>query len=709
MSKTVTNQGRKRQWCCSVHLYCLLLLALVPIRVIAQEANNTLTYLPLVANGTNAAGGDNPDTPSDQPSSLQLIDAALLAGQLSPQEASLYRVQAVVGDRALPAAYRGDDRSLDGSLVMAAVVNTIDTLPAATQTALSAYLLPPSVPTSWWAQQQAAAAHLGGETQLGSETWDTVTTANRKVKIWYHPETAGNGARAVAVANEFDRKIWPSVVDLLQEPLADCGATCHTGGGDPSIDIYIVDTARPYMQPFTCCSGSSGFAIIRPDTSFAQIVRLFAQISEFGYPMASLDEYKWLIAATSQYAMDYVYPASNEDPDYPARHEEHRQAGDYLYRQLWPLETVDDRHERGAYLLFSYINDPSTIADLWSNATMADSLANVDSQMAGGFHEQWPQFAVENWNRPPVDYYRRTDELTVQPDPADEFVIESPGVDEFVVDVEHLTAYYLRFTFPNRDLKRIAIFNPVAGAGDPDVALWAIMKIDGTWRTQQDWSQVSHEIFCRDEPNQNLEELILVVSDSNWHDRDHALRTDNGTVQSGVDCGGQVSGTVTWHSSGSVELPTGGKTTYERKTILNVNLRYDVEAEEYVDDGSTYSHSGSYYAEGHDQEGKLGYIIEWEESGSGNFQADGRYIRATIAPHETTPDTLWLGANVTIRKVGKQTFYPSGLSYPFDSEEAHNPRCDDPTGLPGVRNENGVFDLSCQSGEVTVSGSLSLQ
>lgn len=694
----------KRAWLGPWVLLMIFLLSTTPVA--AQETDDTLIYLPVVANRAGSVGdGDIPDQPNSQLSSLQLIEAALMAEQLTAEEAMLYRAQAIVGDPALPVRYRGDDAGLDGSLVMADLISQFEQLPAVMQTKIQPYLLPPSVAESWLVQQQLLAAGAN----VGMAAWDTVTTTNGKVKIWYHPEIASHGARAVAVANEFDRKIWTKVVDLLQEPLADCGATCTTGGGDPSIDIYIVNTARPYMQPFTCCSGSSGFAIIRPDTSFAQIVRLFAQIAEFGYPMASLDEYKWLIAATSQYAMDYVYPASNEDPDYPARHEEHRQAGDYLHRQLWPLETVDDRHERGAYLLFSYINDPSTIADLWSKVTMADSLANVDSQMAGGFREQWPQFAVENWNRPPVDYYRQHDELTVQPEPADEFVIESPGLDEFVVDVEHLTAYYLRFTFPNRDLKRIAIFNPVAGAGDPDVALWAIMKIDGTWRAQQDWSHQSHEIFCRDEPNQNLEELILVISDSNWQDRTHALRTDNGTVQSSVDCGGQVSGTVTWHSSESVELPTGGKTTYERKTILNVNLRYDVDAEEYVDDGSTYSHSGSYYAEGHDQEGKLGYIIEWEESGSGNFQADGRYIRATIAPHETTPDTLWLGANVTIRKVGQQTFYPSGLSYPLDGEEAHNPRCDDPTGLPGARNENGVFDMSCQSGGVSVSGSLGLQ
>ena len=698
---TSAQDGRQpRGWRAYLYLYLLLLLPMVlPTPVMAQENGASSTYLPLVTN--NAAPSNGAEEPG--PSSLELIEAALQAGQLTATQALQYRVQAVVGDPALPTAYRGNDVGLDGSLAMAAAVTAIAGLPAAVQTQLQPYLLPPSVDASWLAQSQVAAA------TSNTAVWDTVTTANGKVKVWYHPETASHGARAVAVANAINHKIWPALVELLREPLPDCGANCSQGGGAPSIDIYLVNTARPYMQPFTCCQGSSGFAVIRPDTSFAQIARLFAQIIEFSYPMASLDEYRWLIAATAHYAMDYVYPSSNEDPDYPARHEEHRQADDFLHRQAWPLETVDDRHERGAYLLFTYIDDPSTIADVWSKATMADSLANVNEQMAGGFREQWPQFAVQNWNRPPVDYYRQHDELTVAPDPVDEFVAESPGLDEFIIDVEHLTAYYLRFRFPNRELKRIALFNPIAGAGDPDVALWALMKIDGTWRTPQDWTQESHQIFCRDEANQNLEELILVISDSNWQDRDHALRTDEGTVQVSNDCGGQLTGTVTWHAEKSVTLPSGAKTTYNQTTVLNVKLRYDVELEEYVDDGSTYNHSGAYYAEGRDQFGKLGYIIEWTESGSGDFHADGRYIKGTVALHETTPDETWLGANVTIRKVGKQTFYPSGISYPLDGEEMHNPLCNDPTGVRGFRNENGVFDMSCTGGDVTVSGSLALQ
>ena len=699
MSPTQHELTVRRRFAVLLFLLSLLLL-LIPTRAKAQSSGSAQVYLPLIAAGIGQ-GGNN-----QQQTSLQLIEAAVTAGQLTYEQGLLYRVQAVMGDDALPATYRGNDSGLDGSLVMAEAVSKLETLPSALQAQLRPYLLPPSAEGSWLASQAVRGATVAN----GQAEWDTVTTANGKVKVWYHPETASHGARAVAVANAINNKIWPQLVQLLREPLPDCGADCPLGGGAPSIDIYIVNTGRAYMQPFTCCSGSSGFAIIRPDTSFAQIVRLFAQIIEFGYPMASLDEYRWLLASTAQYAMHYVYPSSNEDPDYPARHEEHRQAGDFLYRQSWPLETVDDRHERGAYLLFYYIDDPSTIADVWSNATMADSLANVNNQLFGGFRKQWPQFAVENWNRPPVDGYRQRDELTVAPDPVDEFVIESAGVDEFIVDVEHLTAYYLRFRFPKRELKRIAFFNPIAGAGDPDVALWAIMKIDGTWRLPQEWTNLSHPIFCRDEPDQNLEEVILVISDSNWQDRSHALRTDNGSVHTSPDCGGQLSGTLTWHSAESVELPSGAKTTYERTTIINVKLRYDVEAEEYVDDGSTYSHSGSYYSEGRDQQGKLGYITKWDESGSGDFSADGKYIRGSVAINETTPDEVWIGASIKIRKVGTTTYYPSGQTFPFDGEESHNPRCNDPTGLRGLRNENGVFDMSCQNDTgVNVSGTLTVQ
>ena len=121
---------------------------------------------------------------------------------------------------------------------------------------------------SWFAGQSVTAAGSDAASE-----WDTVATANGKVKVWYRTAVASHAAHAVAIADAINQTIWPQLTGLMREPLPDCGASCSTGGGDDRIDIYLVNVRRNYSQPFTCCNGSSGFAVIRPDTSFAYVAR----------------------------------------------------------------------------------------------------------------------------------------------------------------------------------------------------------------------------------------------------------------------------------------------------------------------------------------------------------------------------------------------------------------------------------------------------
>lgn len=681
-----------------------------PLGVLPVATLNGQVFLPLVTGGA----GQPDETP--QLSSIQLIKQAEIAGQLTYEQGLVHRVQAVVGDPALPAKFVGDDRGLDGSTTLAEAVAQFDTLSKPTQEALRPYLLPPSAAGSWLAQSQASAAGVDNAEQ----EWDTVETANGKVKVWYRTATASHGARAVAIARAIDEKIWPALTGLMREPLPDCGASCRAGGGDSRIDIYLTNVRRSYTQPFTCCDASSGFAIMRADASFPYIARALMYIIQFSYPVDSFEEYRWLMHASAQYAMHYVYPAANEDPDYPARHEEHAKAGDFLYRTLYPLETVDDGHEYGAYLLFYWIDDPSTLPDVWEAATNPNSLAVINDQLYNGFQEMWPKFAVDNWNREPVDYYKRTDELAIGPETIEDFEMSAPGTEEFVIDIPRLTSYYFRFSFPKRSLKRIAVYNPIAGAGEPTGALWAIMKIDGTWRAPQDWSDRSHEVFCRDEPNQNLEELILVLANSEWEDRNHTVKTDMGSVRVSPDCGGLLAGTFTVRDTGQTQHPSGARGNYDRTTVVNVRLRYVEEENEYQDAGSTYTHSGSVYGEGRSTTtGELGYVIEYTESGSGEFTQDGTQIKGSVhyGDEPGEQDGTWVGAIINLRKTGSTTYYPNGFVVPIDAEERMTLLCNDPTGVRGVRNENGVFDMTCNaewrndvgSGRLTVTGSLRLE
>ncbi len=162
------------------------------------------------------------------------------------------------------------------------------------------------------------------------------------------------------------------------------------------------------------------------------------------------------------------------------------------------------------------------------------------------------------------------------------------------------------------------------------------------------------------------------------------VQTEDGSVRVSPECGDKLTGTISWQYDAENELPSGGKGSYHQTTVINVNLRDDDVAEGYVDAGSTFSHSGEHYAEGHSTTtGELGYILEWTESGSGDFSGEQKQIKGSVAFHETTPDESWIGAQILIRKTGSTTYYPSGYSVPFDGEEALTITCDDPTGIRG--------------------------
>ena len=164
-------------------------------------------------------------------------------------------------------------------------------------------------------------------------------------------------------------------------------------------------------------------------------------------------------------------------------------------------------------------------------------------------------------------------------------------------------------------------------------------------------------------------------------------------------------------------MPSGARGSVDQTTVVNVRLRYDEESEQYLDDGSTFTRSGTVYDEGREvNTGELGWITQYTESGSGDFHQDRTQIKGSVSYGETQ-DRTWIGAIIRYRKTGATTYYPSGMVVPIDGEETMSLLCNDPTGVRGVRNENGNFDMSCTvettyetgSQRLNVSGSLALQ
>ena len=134
------NRLRPLLWVTLFLTLVTLIGASARVQPVAAQSDAGKVYLPLVI-----GDGEGPEGPS----SIQLIEQARAAGTITDEQALIYKVQAVVGDPALPRPYQGDDRDQDGTLVMNAALEQWDALSPATQATLAPYLRAPSQPDSW--------------------------------------------------------------------------------------------------------------------------------------------------------------------------------------------------------------------------------------------------------------------------------------------------------------------------------------------------------------------------------------------------------------------------------------------------------------------------------------------------------------------------------------------------------------------------------
>jgi hypothetical protein len=586
-----------------------------------------------------SCGGNRPPSPGeDRPSSFQLIDEAVARGELDPETALVYKVYSVFADRRLPRKYLGDDRGRDGTWLMAKVTQNFGQLSLEAQATLKPFLLTPPEPGSWLEQQGA-----GRSLEAQAIEWGTVGTKNGKVKVWYQKRYAADGARAQKIADAIDSTIWPLLTEEvpvglgMREPRPDCGATCAEGGGDERLDIYLVEVNRSTTR-FYCCQGSPAYILLKRDATFADVAHELMHAIQAAYPFASLEEYRWLMEATAAWAEQYVYPKSNLDPDYPATDEEHSLAPKFLLIPETPLERVNDDHEYGAYLLFFYLqyglSRPEIVRTVWENATKADSLEVVDAAIPGGFRERWPEFALYNWNQEPVTRYRQWDGLGKGANIVTGFQIGLAGEDLLPADVHHLSAYYYTAKITSESIRTFIVENPFAAGGEPTARLWGIVKIGGQWRQPEDWTALSRKKFCRDKPEEHVEELVLVISNSKWQDRNHRLGAGEVKLvakESGCGCG-EVAGITRW---------TG-----------NASFSYSVLA----DDGKLRINEA-------ERSAKVSGTLEVYDSGPGGF---------TFLGSPTGTGTVEKTVHVYDEKGGLELFYQlsgSGSPVPFESAE----------------------------------------
>jgi len=490
--------------------------------------------LPSVAPQSCTAVGER------MPSSDDLIDAALTAGNISDEDATVYHLYAAFGDSRLPDGYRGAASGLpDSDAAMMAAVKFDSLSPDAQQKVLP-FLTPPNAPGSWLEQSASASPHAAN-----TYSWISVPAVNGRVKVSYPTLYPGWSGNAQAVADALTDTIWPALIGLMGEehaPLSD--ADYPDNGGDGALDIYLVPLSddgtlgvtMPYIKtPEGAegpCEKSPAYIQIKgqeplgSDTTpgiLSTVAHELFHAFQFGFAFDThcwFPEYRWFMEASATWAMDYVYPNANA---------EHEMAKELLDQPGVPLDENSVSHPYGAYLFPFYfthqLNAPGLMRQIWESFAGQLSLPGIDSVLApaGGIEALWPEFVRDNWNDPPIEQYDQWDGLTrgatfgfgaqVRLDGAEKKTYEVPA------DVDYLAARYPLFSFSYADMQgepiRSVTFNNTL-AGYPHANVQAIWYAGGDWHGPEDWTDESTKTFCRDEASTRVEEIVVMISNSDW-------------------------------------------------------------------------------------------------------------------------------------------------------------------------------------------------
>ncbi|HUJ16187.1 MAG TPA: DUF6055 domain-containing protein [Thermoanaerobaculia bacterium] len=518
-------------------------------------------------------------------SSEALIDQALAAGEIDANTALMYRVFADFGDPRLPDSYRGNAAPPLDSSSLAEAAAQWDSLPPDIQDAIAPFLIPPFQSGSWADTRagKVAAASVRPQSNplqfcgpVNTDEWDSVESSSGSIRVWWqknkHPE---DSTVAHDIVEDGDSALQQYESLLGRNDIPDDGELLPCRGGDDAIDIALADVRTSQTVPYTPATNAiSSFVLLQrtaPDGPQATLAHELFHVMQFTYDVQGvfvLPSYKWLMEATAQWAMDYHQRLGNSG-------KEQRAAPIWFNAPDKSLTLVDPtQHEYGAYLFFLYLSrkyGDSIIRNIWDATADHDAASAVDSAIPGGFKERWPEFALDAWNHAPQDVFNQWDEITLTPAEEAGRMAAAPDLyANFDIDLPGLSARYIHAVI-DPSVRSFAFLNGItfqmttadytvppidygqqytwADAADATrgASVHAILKRNGEWQPPEDWSGVHMKTFCQELPDEHVDELVLIITNSDT-DGDRHLKPpalDPLLIATNIGCKWQGTATFT--------------------------------------------------------------------------------------------------------------------------------------------------------------------
>lgn len=368
------------------------------------------------------------------------------------------------------------------------------------------------------------------------------------------PRAIANAEWANRIKAEVQANIWPKLTGFLGAPAA-----------GKKILILLDESAGPSEECSADCLTTANIRL-RNAQNIVLAHELTHALIDLNYPgQCNVNEFLWMHEATATWAQHYVYPNNNG---------EHGTAPFFLRNPEEQLDKYEPKgkHQYGAYLWFFRLagqgNDPEIVRAIWdATASQFPYVGSLDaietvlqSSNFGGFDKQWPEFALDNWNRvarsdkPYRDYFK-WDELRHQAKEADPVMLSLQGAAWQNVPIGYtlprLSATYRRYDFTADPNIRGVLFENADAGNKPTASIQAIVKVKGKdWQLAEDWSDTKEKFYCRDKAEEDIEQVVLVITNRGFRTADPATVEDQGNFNlfySALPCH-DWTGSVTYRS-----------------------------------------------------------------------------------------------------------------------------------------------------------------
>ena len=454
----------------------------------------------------------------------ELVDQAVAAGKLSPQQGLVYRVFAAFGDGRLPAAYAGDDAAHEGT-IMREVAESWAQLSAAQRKGVEPFFTPPAAKGSWASASSRASASAAGDgptcssTKFAGKGWRSIARPDGHVRIWWRStQQARFASRARVLLSEAEDNMWRKLWDVFnREPLPDGGERCFHGG-DAKLDVYLTTNGDADAKAVTisypgACSARPAFIVFNAGNSAPtrwELAHEMTHAIQAAFPMASCAAFSKWDEAVATWGGQYVYPRDD--------HEHH-----FTWFMKEPSESLADASYDGWVFPYALeqLYGPGVMRRIYEAAATQRGMHALDAGIPGGLAKAYPEFAKLAWNHDPVkpSFWEWDGFDPVPEDSGGEIVPEQMDLGaagqrevNLTLPLKPLSRAYKHLKF-GPEVRNVMVWTPY----DVDRRAELLLKLrNGTTKTV-DLAKRSAPVFCPESPGERVAEMVIVASNTSTY------------------------------------------------------------------------------------------------------------------------------------------------------------------------------------------------